>query len=407
MKVLIVAINCAPEPTGVGKYVGEMLHWLREAGHEVQVITAPPHYPAWRVWSGYSGRRYHREWLEGARVYRCPIYVPESPSGARRVLHLISFALSSAPLCLWHGVRWRPDVVFVVAPALLSAVGAWAGARLGGAKAWLHVQDFEIDAAFELGLLRSKLLRRIVTSAENFLLRRFDRVSSISRRMLDRLGRKHVIEQRRYLFPNWVDSTDIRPLDGSPRLRQELGLSGDRLVYLYSGTLGAKQGLEIIIGAARALERDARMLFLICGEGPARVPLERMASGLPNVSFVGLQPRDRLNELLNLATVHLLPQREDVEDLVLPSKLSAMMASGKPVIATAREGTELARVLRSGGVVVPPGDVHAFVLACTRLAADGALRRTLGAAGRAFAVDAWDKQEVLAAAFSPQSIAAL
>ena len=58
-----------------------------------------------------------------------------------------------------------------------------------------------------------------------------------------------------------------------------------------------------------------------------------------------LQPADRLNELLNLADIHLLPQRADAADLVMPSKLTGMMASGRAVLATASPGTQLATVI--------------------------------------------------------------
>jgi hypothetical protein len=68
------------------------------------------------------------------------------------------------PALLWLGFRWRPTVVWTVAPATLSAPLAWLTARLCGAKAWLHVQDLEFDAAFRLGLLRGTVLRQGLTS---------------------------------------------------------------------------------------------------------------------------------------------------------------------------------------------------------------------------------------------------
>ena len=69
---------------------------------------------------------------------------------------------------------------------------------------------------------------------------------------------------------------------------------------------------------------------------------------------------DRLCDLLNLADVHLLPQSRGIADLVLPSKLGGMLASGKPVLATADEGSELYEVLQSSSVVVPAGDSAAI-----------------------------------------------
>ena len=178
-------------------------------------------------------------------------------------------------------------------------------------------------------------------------------------------------------------------------------------MVLYSGSFGQKQGLELLLDVARAMLQTSSVLFLLCGEGPARARLQEMARGLPNVRFMPLQPLGRLNELLNLATVHVLPQRADAEDLVMPSKLAAMMASGRPVIATARPGSDLARAVVQGGRVVFPGDVAAFARAVLELTGNADVSQRLGQAGRECALHSWEKSRVLGHAFSPDSIAAL
>jgi len=397
-RLLVVALNYAPDLTGVGKYVSEMTEWL--TSHKqltVRVVTAAPYYPAWVVSPGYSSRRYTKERIAGVDVYRCPLWIPRRPGGITRMLHLLSFALSCFPVLLWQAVRWRPQVICVVEPPLGAAPGAWLAAKLCGAQAWLHVQDFEVDAAFELGLLRGGALRRAVLSAERRLMRGFDRVSNISERMLARLLEKGVDRQRVFLFPNWVDSALIRPLE-SNTLRDELGIAPDTRVLLYSGNMGEKQGLELIIEVARSFA-DPRALFLLCGDGAVRGRLEAAAAGLSNVKFIPLQPLSRLNELLNLAEVHLLPQRAAVEDVVMPSKLGAIMASGRPVVATARSGSEVARTAHAGGIVVSPGDSAAFAEAIRRLLEDEALRRELGCSGREYALANWERETVLERAF--------
>src|SRR5262249_2228357 len=141
------------ELTGIGKFTGEMAAWLAARGHDIRVVTAPPYYPAWRINEAYRGRLWRSEHLDGATVFRCPIYVPDEPSGTRRIIHHLSFAASSLPVAWWQAVAWHPQAIFAVAPSLLAAPGALLAARLGGARTWLHIQDFEIEAAFSLGLL--------------------------------------------------------------------------------------------------------------------------------------------------------------------------------------------------------------------------------------------------------------
>jgi glycosyltransferase involved in cell wall biosynthesis len=164
--------------------------------------------------------------------------------------------------------------------------------------------------------------------------------------------------------------------------------------------MGEKQGLDIILDVARRFSAEKDVLFLLCGDGAARSRIDHAAEELSNVRLIPLQPVSRLNELLNLADIHLLPQRAAAEDLVLPSKLGAIMASGRPVVATARGGSDVARAASKGGIVVAPGDVSAFEQAVRRLLRDEALGRRFGASGRAYALQHWERETVLRQTFA-------
>ncbi|HEY2892123.1 MAG TPA: WcaI family glycosyltransferase, partial [Dongiaceae bacterium] len=180
MRILIHGLNYAPEPTGIGKFTGEMAEWLAGRGHRVQVVTTPPYYPDWRIGAGYSSWGWRHETIAGVDIYRCPLYVPNKPRGTTRLLHLLSFAASSLPVAMARSLIFRPDVVITIAPALVSVPGSWIAARLAGARAFLHIQDFEIDAAFALGIVSGGPVRRLALALESWLLRRFDAVSSIT-----------------------------------------------------------------------------------------------------------------------------------------------------------------------------------------------------------------------------------
>lgn len=395
MRILIHGINYAPELTGIGKYTGEMAEWLASQGHKVRVIAAPPYYPEWQIGPGYSATQYYKETVRGVSVWRCPLWVPRKQSTKNRLLHLASFALTSFPAMLAQAF-WRPDVVLVIEPPFFCAPMAWWAARLGGAKAWLHIQDFEIDAAFELGFLKSQLLRSLVSAIERWMMRRFDVVSTISRNMVRRLGAKGVDNARQVLFPNWVDADTIFPLSCASSFRSELGIPGDTIIALYSGNMGEKQGLDILLEAAKYLADRQDLLFVLCGEGTEKRRLMDLGKELGNVVFLSLQPAERLNDLLNLADIHLLPQRADAADLVMPSKLLGMCASARPVVATSAQGTELASMMEECGIVVPPGDVKGLVEAIAILAEDGEQRNRLGVAAREYVVSNYGKAHVLA-----------
>ena len=398
MRVLIYSANFAPEPTGIGKYSGEMASWLVAQGHEVRVVAAPPYYPAWKIDPEYRRRPYCREQWRGVDVWRSTLWVPKSPSGLTRILHLLSFAISSFPIMLWQ-LLWQPHLVLTVAPAFVCAPTGLLVARLSRAKACLHIQDFEVDVAFGMGLLKGRLLQRIVLRMERWLLRRFDSVSTISGRMVERLLTKGVKQEQARYFPNWVDLSRIRTT-ADPAYRARFGIAADSIVVLFSGTLGGKQGLMVIPEAAALLAQRRDILFVVCGDGVMKPSLEAAAANLPNVKLMPLQPSGRLADLLTMADIHLLPQSPDAADLVLPSKLSGMLASGRPVIATCRSGTEISEIVSQCGLVVAPENGAELARAVVELADHKTFRADLGRRARALAEARFGRDAVLGEMFS-------
>jgi colanic acid biosynthesis glycosyl transferase WcaI len=199
------------------------------------------------------------------------------------------------------------------------------------------------------------------------------------------------------MFPNWVNTVSIFPVAASNILRDSIGFKKDDVVALYAGNMGAKQGLEVLIDVAAELRENKYIQIVLCGEGSGKRRLQKLASGMPNITFLPLQQTEKLNELLNMADIHLLPQSAEVDDLVMPSKLSGMFASGRPVVATAKNGSQLALVVSGCGIVVAPGDVQAMASAIASLGADSDRRARLGGKARAYAVEHWGRAEVLSA----------
>ena len=372
-----------------------MAEWLTSQGHEVRVVTAPPYYPMWRVSPSYCGWRYTREELKGVKVFRCPLWVPKVPTGVGRVLHLLSFAMSSFLIVIWQGFRWKPNVVWVVEPPFLMTPAALISGWMAKCPTWLHVQDFEIDAAFDLEILGLRKARRFVFFLEQRLMKLFDNVSTISETMLERLISKGLDKQKCVYFSNWIDTNMIYPIQGPNPMRHELGIPEEGSVALYSGNMGEKQGLEIILEAARKLSNEKNLRFVICGDGAARPKIHQLGSTLPNVQFLPLQPPERLNQLLNLADIHLLPHQGRIADLVLPSKLIGMLASGRPVVAVTGYDTQVARIVEGRGMVVTPKDPPALAKAIKFLIENEKERVKFGQAGRTYVMQHWQMEMVL------------
>jgi colanic acid biosynthesis glycosyl transferase WcaI len=398
--ILVVSMNYKPELTGIGKYSSEMSEWLVDKGCDVVVVTTPPYYPNWKIGDGYNSFSYKREVINGVSVIRCPVWIPSSVTSIKRILHLMVFALTSFPIIIWTAIRIKPDLIFVVEPPLFSCLGSIIGGKIAGSTVWLHVQDFEIDAAFNLGILKSEMIKKMVLSIESFIFNKMHILSTISEQMMSKLEAKTKSKKHLVMFKNWVDLIKIYPAK-TVLYRRKYKIGHDTLVFLYSGNMGEKQGLELVIDSAMRLrEKRQDILFLMCGDGVVKNELVAKSKGNVSIKFIPLQPVEQLNDLLNTADVHLLPQKADADGLVMPSKLINMLASGKPIIATVKEESEIAKILKGAGIVTEPGNVDQFVDAIELIADSKEKREQYGKQARKDAVEYYDRDKILDSVFN-------
>lgn len=345
MKFVLNSINYSPELTGIGKYNGEMGPELVKRGLQVDVIVAPPYYPAWKVNDGYVNGWFSKSSEQGVVIRRCPLYVPTQVTTVKRILHLASFALTSGLALLGQAFR-KPDVIFLVQPTLFCAPIVLLVGKLTGAKTIMHIQDFEVDAMFGLGMMTEGKLARLVRLVERWLIKRFDAVSSISLSMLENAKHKGVAEEKLILFPNWSDTDFVTPETSGQQLKQEWGFAPTDKIVLYAGNIGKKQGLEIVLEAAQQYIDEPSVKFVFVGAGAHVDELKNIAHNqhLSNVYFLPLQPWEKVPQMLALADIHLVVQKKGAADAVLPSKLTNILSAGGHALVTAESNTELGRL---------------------------------------------------------------
>ena len=395
MRILVYSINYAPEITATGYYTGDLAERLAARGHDVTVLAASPFYPEWKTHDGYKNWSFRKETLNGVEVIRCPTFIPSNPSGMTRIAHYGSFAVSSFFLSVLFASRHRADIVLNIAPTILSSIAALMAAYFHNAKSWLHIQDFEVEAGFATGQMSSDgILAKLALATERFIIRRFGTVSSISYEMLKKLQAKGRHVNNLYELRNWSNIVSIFPQQSSV-YRQKWKIDR-KYVALYSGSIARKQGIDILVEAAKLLQHRDDIQLIVCGNGPNRDNLARLGLGLDNIKFFDLQPYECLNDLLALATVHLIPQKAGAADLVLPSKLSNMLASGRPVIVGAEPRTGLAREIEGCGVAVEPESASAIAKAIEAICASEEDQRTMGVNARERAIKFWDAESIIA-----------
>jgi len=379
-RVLLIGGNYSPELTGIGKYNGEMIDMLARQGFQCSVITSFPYYPHWKVQEPYTknARWFKKELnvvegvpatIQPVEIFRCPHYIPGKPTGLKRMISDFSFCFSAFIKIVQFLFKPKYDFVIVVAPPFPLGLLGVLYQKIKGARLLYHIQDLQIDAARDFNLIKSAFIINLLLKVEKYILKRADVVSSISQGMIKKIKAKHPREV--VFFPNWIDTSLFFPIPESEQLKVDFGFNVSDKIVLYSGAIGEKQGLEAILECAKKLEHNANLKFVICGSGPYKEKLEQMkqAQQLDNVVFLPLQPYDKLNFFLNMADIHLVLQKANAADLVMPSKLTAILSVGGLAIITANKNSSLFDVVDAYkmGVLVEPENQSALVAAIDNL----------------------------------------
>jgi colanic acid biosynthesis glycosyl transferase WcaI len=394
-RLLLIGGNFSPEPTGIGKYNGEMIKWLAAGGYDCTVITSYPYYPEWKVQPPYDKNKnwFKKEVIESngqggkITVYRCPQYVPQKPTGKTRIMLDFSFAVSAFIKILQLLPRKKFDVVISVVPPFHLGLLAVLYKKFRGAKFLYHIQDMQIEAARDLNMIKSPKMIKALFGLERYIFKHADMVSSISDGMMRKIQEK--AGKDIFFFPNWVDVNLFHPIEDRIRLKTEYGFDINDKIVLYSGAIGEKQGLESILKTADTLKTDKQLKFLICGSGPYKEKLmaDAESMGLTNVIFFPLQPFEKFNHFLNMADVHLVIQKGNASDLVMPSKLTTILAVGGLALITANDGTSLHDLVKKHnmGILVKAEDQQALTDGIIRAMQDNAAE--IARNGRVYAED--------------------
>lgn len=357
-ELIVYGINFAPELTGIGKYTSDMVDWLVENNIKCTVVTSFPYYPYWQIQKPYKGLFYKKEVSNNGllTIYRCPMYVPKKASGFKRILHEASFLISSFFIFIYLLFKPKISNVFCVAPPFHLGLVAIFYKFFKGATITYHVQDLQIEAAKNLKMIKGKFLLAIFSKMELYIFKNVDEISSISKNMISKLvtqSNKEVI-----FFPNWVDNKAFYPLENPKLSRKNWGFTENDKIVLYSGSIGEKQGLNQLVELAQFYQSNEKIKFIVASSGSYSIKLQNEVNELKikNIYFLPLQSKEVYNEFLNIADVHLILQKKNAADLVMPSKLTTLMAIGGLTIIGSEKGTELYELISNNklGILVEP-----------------------------------------------------
>lgn len=390
MRILFVSAHYPPDLGALATRARELCSTWAAEGHEVHVLCGLPNHPTGSVPPEYRGKAVYRELVDGVHVHRTWLYATANRGRVRRSFGFASFAASAVVLGQ-RGIP-DPDVVVATSPQFLTAVaGAWI-ARQRSAPLVAEIRDLWPASIWEVGALpRNHPVVRVMEQAETWLYQRAELVVVVSPAFRESIAKsKGVPASEIPVITNGVRLDRWDPgLDGI-RVRQQFGLPPDAVLALYAGTHGMAHGLEVVVEAARLAPE---VQFVLVGEGARKESLVELGRDVPNLTFIPGQQAERMPELYAMADIALVPLRDlPLFRTVIPSKIFEIWAMQTPLVLGVR-GQAAEIVAKSGaGIVVPPEDAPALAQAVRELAADPGRRAEMGASGRRFVAEHYDRR---------------
>jgi colanic acid biosynthesis glycosyl transferase WcaI len=209
----------------------------------------------------------------------------------------------------------------------------------------------QVDVANDLKMISSMRFLSLLFKIEKYILKQADKISTISSDMAERA--KFKSKKPVYIFPNWANTKIFFPIDDKASLKKAFGFNANVPLVLYSGSIGEKQGLEAVLNVAAIFkQRNVEIQFVICGSGPYKTVLENLAAEkqLHNLSFLPLQPSEKLNAFLNMADLHLIILKANVAHHVMPSKLTTILSVGGLALITANPEAGIYKLITENNI---------------------------------------------------------
>ncbi|MBX3005300.1 MAG: glycosyltransferase family 4 protein [Anaerolineales bacterium] len=370
----------------------EFARYLAQRGHRVTVIASQTSYLTGS--DADKGLESH-DFPGGGqlRILRVKTLPGLHRSFTRRVLNFLSFTWNA----FWAGLRVKPvDVVWGTTPPIFQAVSAWALARWQRARFVLEVRDLWPAFAIAVGVLRNRALIAASEWLERQLYRAADTVLINSpgfERHVQARGARRV-----RLVPNGADASMFDPAANGAAFRSQHGLQG-AFVALYAGAHGLSNDLGVLLDAAALLQSEPHIQVVLVGDGKDKPQLQAQAAArqLTNVHFIAPLAKEAMANALAAADVCIAILKPlPLYATVYPNKVFDYLAAGRAVVL-AIDGVIRQVVSEAhAGVFVPPGDANAMADTLRQLAQQADAVRQMGAAGRAFLEQHFNRPQLAA-----------
>lgn len=397
MKLVILTQYFPPEVGAPQNRLYELAVRLQQKGMTVSVLTAMPNYPQMVVHPGYRGKFHVGERMDGMEVHRAWIYVSKSKGVVSRLLNYFSFVLSSLFVGLVH-LR-KQDLLLVESPPLFLGITAFLLAKAKGAKMIFNVSDLWPESAEKLGIITNRFLLNSATVLEEFCYRKAALITGQTQGIVRNISQRFP-DKKVYWLKNGVDLNfyDAGKSGERNAWRAANGYDEKDFILFYGGIIGYAQGLDVILYAAKELEKEENIKFVLLGNGPEKERLLKLKEelGLHNLRFYDAVPKSEMQGIIMDTDASVVPlKRLELFKGAIPSKIFENLALKKPVLL-GLEGEAKELFIDEGrcGLAFEPENSRDLAEKIMRLYSNPDLVRELGENGLKYAGENFNRDRI-------------
>lgn len=361
MNILFLNAYFHPENIAYSHLEHDMIEGLIAAGHEITVVCPVPTRGVAKD-TVQKYRSIKTEELFGGKVHVIRFWAPQE--GRNPIIRAFRY--------FWCNLREyqigikqkHADVIFATStPPTQGYMSGCIGKRLNRPVVYA-VQDVFPDSLVTTGLAtKGSFFWKIGRILENATYKKCQKLIVISNSIAKNLQNKGVPEEKLTIIPNWVDAQAVCPVPRDQnRLIEEQKLDPTQFIVVYAGNFGAAQGAHVILEAAKLLQQEKDIRFVIFAGGPEANQARKTVEDekLDNVRINPLLPQDRVPEVYSLGDVALITCKKGVGNSGMPSKTWNIMACNTPIIASFDTNSELSTIIETAdaGICVEPGDAR-------------------------------------------------
>ncbi len=393
IRILYLSQYFPPEAGATQTRAFEMARTFVRLGNPVTMLAEIPNHPSGIIPTAYRRKLFERSDLDGIDVIRVWVKASPDKNFRSRLLFYLSYMFTAALAGLLLA-RDEYDLVYCSSPPLF--VGA-AGLALSD---WKHlpfvfeVRDLWPESAVALGELSNPRWIRWAERLENLCYSHARKIVVVTKGIQQHLAARAIPLEKLILTPNGTNPDEFQfHSTGRAKIRAELGWQ-DKFIVIYAGIFGLAQGLETVLEAAKLLQDQDGIRFLLVGEGPKKEEIVRLAAKLKltNLRILPEQARQSMPDLLSAADVALTPLRRlDLFKGALPSKIFDAWACRRPVVLSIDGEARTVVEHAGGGIFTPPEDPQALADVLIDLQTDPERCTQMGARGRDYAVQHYSR----------------